>query len=155
MYIHPSIRFISAKIEKGIFSLFLIHLSVYTLYRHIYIQCTPLSVCFHPLYLVTDFFSKGIESVEQNQIFKGSVREHLNHKIFRTRCCKPLIFQTQITWFNRIHSLKYLRYATFGFKDIVIRKLEFVAKTQFLYLNARSGFLPCCEIENEIVNSYI
>ena len=32
----------------------------------------------------------------------------------------------------RIHSLKYLRYATFGSKDIVIRKSEFVAKTQFL-----------------------
>ena len=31
------------------------------------------------------------------------------------------------------HSLKYLRSATFGSKDIVIRKLEIVAKTQFLY----------------------
>jgi len=29
--------------------------------------------------------------------------------------------------------LKYLRSATFGSKDIVIRKSEFVAKTQFLY----------------------
>jgi len=28
--------------------------------------------------------------------------------------------------------LKYLRSATFGFKDIVIRKSEFVAMTQFL-----------------------
>ena len=43
-----------------------------------------------------------------------------------------MIFQTQITWSNRIHSLKYLRSATFGSKDIVIRKSEFVAKTQFL-----------------------
>jgi len=30
------------------------------------------------------------------------------------------------------HSLKYLRSATFGSKDKVIRKSEFVAKTQFL-----------------------
>jgi len=29
--------------------------------------------------------------------------------------------------------LKYLRSATFGSKDIVILKSEFVAKTQFLY----------------------
>ena len=44
-----------------------------------------------------------------------------------------MIFQTQIIWSNRIHSLKYLRSTTFGSKDIVIRKSEFVAKTQFLY----------------------
>ena len=43
-----------------------------------------------------------------------------------------MIFQALIIWFNRIHSLKYLRYATFGSKDIVIRKSDFVAKTQFL-----------------------
>ena len=55
-------------------------------------------------------------------------RKYLNLNIFRTRCCKPLIFQTQIIWFNRIHSLKYLRSATFASKDIVIRKSEFVAK---------------------------
>ena len=55
--------------------------------------------------------------------------KYLNLNIFRTRCCKPLIFQTQIiVW-------KYLRSATFGSKDIVIRKSEFVANTQFLYLN--------------------
>ena len=60
--------------------------------------------------------------------------KYLNLNIFRTRCCKPLIFQTQIIWSKRIHSLKYLRSATFGSKDIVIRKSEFVTKTQFLCL---------------------
>jgi len=30
--------------------------------------------------------------------------------------------------------LKYLRSATVGFKDIGIRKSEFVAKTQFLFI---------------------
>ena len=59
--------------------------------------------------------------------------KYLNPNIFRTLCCKPLIFHTQINWFNRIHSLKYLRSRTFGSKDIVIRISEFVAKTQFLY----------------------
>ena len=59
--------------------------------------------------------------------------KYLNLNIFRTRWCKPLIFQTQIIWSNRIHSLKYLRSATFGSKDTVSRKSEFVAKTQFLY----------------------
>ena len=68
--------------------------------------------------------NKGIESLQQNQIFKPH--------IFKTRCCKPLIFQTQIIWSKRIHSLKNLRSATFGSKDIVIRKSEYVLKTQFL-----------------------
>jgi len=54
--------------------------------------------------------------------------KYLNLNSFRTRCCKPLIFQNQIIWSNRIHSLKYLRSATFGSKDIVIRKSEFVAR---------------------------
>ena len=60
--------------------------------------------------------------------------KYLNPNIFRTRCCKPLIFQNLIIWFNRIHSLKYLRSTKFGSKDIVIRKSEFVTKTQFLSL---------------------
>ena len=47
--------------------------------------------------------------------------KYLNLNIFRTRCCKPLIFQTQIILSNRIHSLKYLRSTTFGSKVIVIR----------------------------------
>ena len=67
---------------------------------------------------------KGIESLEQIK--------YLNLNIFRTQCCKPSIFQTQIIWSNRIHCLKYLRSATFGSKDIVIIKSEYVAKTQFL-----------------------
>ena len=57
--------------------------------------------------------------------------KYLNLNILRTRCCKPLILQIQIIWSNRIHSLKYLRPATFGSKDIVIRKSEFVVKTEF------------------------
>ena len=58
--------------------------------------------------------------------------KYLNLNILRTRCCKPLILQIQIIWSNIIHSLKYLRSATFGSKDIGIRKSEFVAKAQFL-----------------------
>ena len=72
--------------------------------------------------------------------------KYLNLNIFRTRCCKPLIFQILIIWFNRIHSLKYLRSTTFCSKDIVIRKSGFVAKTQFLsctssvmFSSAKSG----------------
>ena len=58
--------------------------------------------------------------------------KYVNLNIFRSRCCKPMIFQTQIIWSNRIHSLKYLRSATLGCKDTVIKNSEFVAKTQFL-----------------------
>ena len=39
-----------------------------------------------------------------------------------------MIFQTEITWSNRIHSLKYLRYATFSSQDIVIRKSRVCGK---------------------------
>ena len=60
--------------------------------------------------------------------------KHLNLNIFRTRCCKHLIFQTQIIWSNRIHSLKYLRSATFGFKDIVIRKSEILISIQYKHM---------------------
>ena len=72
--------------------------------------------------------------------------KYLNLNIFWTRCCKPSIFQTQIIWSYRIHSLKYLRSATFGYKDIVIRKSEFVAKIQFLCQEENIGW---------IANSYI
>ena len=63
--------------------------------------------------------------------------KYFNLNIFRTR----LIFQTQIIWSNRIHSLKYLRSATFGSKDIVIRKSEFVAKIQFFTNQAKGLFI--------------
>ena len=55
-----------------------------------------------------------------------------NSYIFANWWCKPLIFQTYIIWSNHIHSLKYTMSTTFGWKDIAIRKFEFVAKTQFL-----------------------
>ena len=43
-----------------------------------------------------------------------------------------MILQTIIIWSNLSHSLKYLRSPTLKCKDIRIRKLEFVTKTQFL-----------------------
>ena len=56
----------------------------------------------------------------------------LDPNIFATWWCKPLIFQTLISWSIRIHSLKYLRSTTLCYKDIKIRKSEFVVKTPFL-----------------------
>ena len=52
---------------------------------------------------------------------------------FATWWCKPMIFQTQIILSISINSLKYLRSTTLGYKDIGIRKSDFVAKTQLLY----------------------
>ena len=60
--------------------------------------------------------------------------KYLNLNMFRTRCCKPMIFQTQIIWSNRIHSLKYLRSTTLICRDKGIKKSEFVTMTQFLYI---------------------
>jgi len=58
-----------------------------------------------------------------------------NPYIFGTQCRKSLIFQTYINLSNRIHSLEYLRSTTLESKDTGFRKAEFVAKTQFLYLD--------------------
>ena len=88
------------------------------------------------IYLKYSFSLDGAKEL----IFWNKIK-YLNQNIFRTRCWKPLIFQTQITWSNRNHSLKYLRYATFGSKDIVIRKSEFAAKTQFLWEHHNDLFM--------------
>ena len=48
-----------------------------------------------------------------------------NLDIFASWWCKSLLFLTYIIWSN---SLKYVRSATFGFKDAANRESEFVAK---------------------------
>ena len=47
---------------------------------------------------------------------------------------EALIFQTKIIWSNIIQSLKYLRPTTPGCKDIGIKRLAFVAKTQLFHV---------------------
>ena len=59
--------------------------------------------------------------------------EFSNINIFTTWYCKPLIFHAYTIWSNRIHNLKYQRSMTLGWADVGFRKLEFVAKTQFLW----------------------
>ena len=57
-----------------------------------------------------------------------------NLNIFATQCRRPLIFQTtnSARWNNL--SLKYQRFSPLDCKNKGIRKSEFVAKNQFLYL---------------------
>ena len=59
-----------------------------------------------------------------------------------------MIFQTQIISFKRSHSLKYLRSTTFGSKDIVIRKSEFVTKTQFLFSESYNYIINFDQLRN-------
>ena len=47
--------------------------------------------------------------------------------------CKPFIFQTQIISSTRIYNFKYLRPTALGWKDIWIKKSEFVAKNKTRY----------------------
>ena len=61
-----------------------------------------------------------------------------NPNIFSAWWCKALIFQTLIILSISINSLKYLRSSTLGYKDIEIRKSEFVAKIQFLSGSAKN-----------------
>jgi len=58
-----------------------------------------------------------------------------NHRIFGTRCCRPLIFQTMNYVRSNNHSLKYQRLISLVRRNIGIRLFEFVAKTQFLFLS--------------------
>ena len=67
---------------------------------------------------------KGIEFLPQTQIFWS--------QYLAAGWWKALIFQTQIILSISINSLKYHRSTKLGYKDIEIRKSEFVAKTQFL-----------------------
>ena len=56
-----------------------------------------------------------------------------NPYIFRFQCRIRLIFQTISSVRSIDISLKYQRFTTLGFKDIGIRKSEFVAKNQLLW----------------------
>ena len=73
----------------------------------------------------------------QNGLAKPRERNWIqfcNPYISATGWCKHLIFQIYIIWSNNIHSLKCQRSTTLGCKDIAIKKFEFVAKTQFLWM---------------------
>ena len=65
--------------------------------------------------------------------------KYSNSYIFNIWYYKPLRFQTNVIWSNKFI---VWRSTTFGSKDIVIRKLEFVAKTQFLSAK------PCSHLMN-------
>ena len=90
----------------------------------------------HIILFVTRFFSHQRQTVlllfEELSLCHDI--KYSNAYIFATWWCKPLIFQTQIIWSKRIHSLNSnLKYSKLDSKDMEIRILEFVANTQFLY----------------------
>ena len=58
-----------------------------------------------------------------------------NPYICETLCRRPLIFRTKIFVRSKGLSLKYLRFTSPYLYDIGIRKFEFVAETQFLWLS--------------------
>ena len=69
------------------------------------------------------FFSKGIESLQQTQIYNPYILQSDGLNLW---------YFTSIIWSNRIHSLYNLRSTTKSCKDIGIIKSEF--KAQFLWL---------------------
>ena len=70
--------------------------------------------------------------VKRNELSLCHKLKFSNSFIFAISLYKPVIVWTLIIWAYGIHSLKYLSITTLGCKDIVIRKSEFVAKSQFL-----------------------
>ena len=75
------------------------------------------------VYIIQGNFNKG------NEFWAKTLNFFPN--IFATRCRRPLIFQTMNYVTSRCQSLKYGRFTISGCKDVVIRKFEFVVKTQF------------------------
>ena len=68
-----------------------------------------------------------------------------NSYIFAVQCYRHFTFQTMTSVRSNNISLKYQRFTTLGSKDMGIRKTEFVARTQFLYLAALlNSFAVCC-----------
>jgi len=67
--------------------------------------------------------------------FTQNLNRNLNSisDTFATRSCRPLTFQTKNSDRSNIQNLKYKRFTASGCKDKMIRKLEFVAKTQLLW----------------------
>ena len=63
----------------------------------------------------------------------GHTFKSANPYIFGTVWFNPVIFQTYNVCSNRIPILKYLMSTTLVWKDIGIRKSEFVKKTQVNY----------------------
>ena len=82
-----------------------------------------------PVENLLDFNLTGKESSLCNKL------RFSNPYIFRFQCRKPLIFKTMTSVRSNNISLKYQRFMTLGFKDIGIRRSEFVAKNQLLYLS--------------------
>ena len=56
-----------------------------------------------------------------------------NFYILAAQCCRLMIFQTINSVRSNSLSLKYQRFKSSGWAAIGIRKVEFVAKTQFLF----------------------
>ena len=93
--------------------------------------------------------NKGIESLCLKFCFSNSY-------IFATKCRRPSIFQiihsVRSTLWN-ILSLKYQSFSSSGFKDEGIRKIEFVAKTQFRLKKSLTTSLEFCSFSLN-VNQY-
>ena len=81
------------------------------------------------VYSITPKITTHVLSIKELRI------EFLKPYIVATWWCKPLILQILI-----ILSIKYEVWIILGFKEIGMRKLEFVARTQFLWHVSVSSF---------------
>ena len=64
-----------------------------------------------------------------------------NPYIFAIQSLRPKLFQSIIFFRSIQSSLKYLRITPSGYRNIVIRTFEFVAKTQFLSNNSNFSII--------------
>ena len=68
------------------------------------------------------------KEIEKGNEFSPQTQNY-NPYICATRCHRSLIFQTMNSDSPKSLSLKFQRFTSSGFKEIEIRKFEFVAKT--------------------------
>ena len=100
---------------------------------------------------------KGIELLSQTQIFWSQYLCNLKVQTFDISNLDYFIY---ISINYSINSLKYLRSTTLGYKDIEIKKSEFVAKTQLIWkiwsFNRKLLFIFCqwC-INGTLNNKYV
>ena len=79
--------------------------------------------------LKTGYNIHSFNLVQRNRVIK---LKFSNLYIFAIKCRRPFIFQTVISVRSYNISLKFQRFTQFCCRDVGIRKLEFVATTQFL-----------------------
>jgi len=85
-------------------------------------------------WLVTYYFYYHLMFISRKELSLCNKSQFSNTYISTTKLCKPLIFQTLIVWYNRSHSLKYLRSYNIGLLRYWYLKIRVCGKDSIPFL---------------------